>query len=103
MSETEKGENVKKEAAPKAARKKKEQEGTVVYVGPDIPGVAKRYAVFNNGLPEALGEFVKDNPIYQQLIVPVVRLPKVNAELEKENSVMSALYRRACEKLLRKE
>ena len=98
MSETEKSENVKKEAASKAAPNKKGQKGTVVYVGPDIPGIAKRYAVYNNGLPEALNEFVKDKPVYQQLIVPVRRLPQVSAELEKEGSAMSALYRKACEK-----
>lgn len=97
MSETEKSENVKKEAVPRTAPKKKGVEGTVVYVGPDMPGIAKQYAVFNNGLPEALKEFIKDRPVFRQLVVPVGQLTQVNVELGKEGSAMNALYRRACE------
>ena len=39
-----------------AKPKKAEQATTVVYCGPSIPGVAKQYTAYTNGIPTALAE-----------------------------------------------
>lgn len=69
--------------------------GTVVYIGPDIPG-AKQYTTYNAGLPDALKEKIKEHPFFNSLVVPVRRLAKANAELAKEGSALSVLYKKAC-------
>lgn len=97
MNEAAKDEAVKKAPESKASPKKAPKE-TVVYVGPDRPGIADRYAVYNNGLPEELQEYIRDNPEFRQLVVPVSRLAHVNAELGREGSAMDVLYRKACRK-----
>ena len=46
-----------------AKPKKAEQATTVVYCGPSIPGVAKQYTAYTNGIPTALAEaIVKQRP-----------------------------------------
>lgn len=68
--------------------------GTLVYIGPDIPG-AKQYTVYNAGLPDALKEKIKEHPVFNSLVVPVERLAGAIAELGREGSALSTLYRRA--------
>ena len=41
-----------------AKPKKAEQATTVVYCGPSIPGVAKQYTAYTNGIPTALAEAI---------------------------------------------
>ena len=67
---------------------------TVVYIGPDIPG-AKQYTTYNAGLPDALKEKIKEHPFFNSFVVPVEKLAKASAELAKEGSALSILYRRA--------
>ena len=66
----------------------------VVYIGPDIPG-AKQYTTYNAGLPDALKEKIKEHPFFNSLVVPVEKLAKASAELAKEGSALSILYRKA--------
>lgn len=94
--------DIKKAASPKAIPKELPKvapvaQETVVYVGPELPGV-KRYTVYNNGLPKELKEQMEKQPVLKSLIVPIERLAKVNAELEREGSALHILYRRACGK-----
>lgn len=79
----------KAKAAPAA-----QEAETVVYIGPDIPG-AKQYTTYNAGLPDALKEKIKEHPFFNSLAVPVEKLAKASAELEKEGSALSILYRKA--------
>ena len=67
---------------------------TVVYIGPDIPG-AKQYTTYNAGLPDALKEKIKEHPFFNSFVVPVEKLATANAELAKEGSALSILYRKA--------
>lgn len=69
---------------------------TVVYIGPDIPG-AKQYTTYNNGLPDVLKERVKTQSFFKSLIVPVERLAQASAELAKEGSALSVIFKRAAE------
>lgn len=71
--------------------------GTMVYIGPDIP-VAKQFTTYNAGLPDALKEEMEEHPFFRALVIPVENLAKAGAELAREGSALSVLYRRACEK-----
>lgn len=85
MSET-------KRAAGKA--KAEPESGTVIYIGPDIPG-AKQYTTYNAGLPDALKEKIKEHPFFKSLVIPVEKLAQASAELAREGSALSILYRKA--------
>lgn len=93
MSDTEKKQTVRKETAKRIP----EKTGTVVYIGPDIPG-AKQYTTYNAGLPDVLKEKIKKYPYFECLIVPVEKLSQANAELAMEGSALSLLYRKASER-----
>ena len=85
----------KKQTAKKSGVKEAEQkQGSLVYIGPDIPG-AKQYTVFNNGLPDVLKEKIKKYPFFNSLVIPVERLAKANAELAKRGSALSTLFQKA--------
>lgn len=88
MSETKKTTG-KAKAAPAT-----QEAETVVYIGPNIPG-AKQYTTYNAGLPDALKEKIKEQPFFNSFVVPVEKLAKANAELAKEGSALSILYRKA--------
>ena len=92
MSETEKKQT--QPARKTAAKETQQKPGIVVYIGPDIPG-AKQYTTYNAGLPDALKEKIKEHPFFNSLVVPVEKLAKASAELAKEGSALSILYRKA--------
>lgn len=100
MSETKKTAG-KAKAAPAAQegenvrRYRRFENETVVYIGPDIPG-AKQYTTYNAGLPDALKEQIIEHRVFESLVVPVGRLAKANAELAKDGSALSVLYKKAC-------
>ena len=84
-----------KKPAGKAKTEPAMQEAeTVIYIGPDIPG-AKQYTTYNAGLPDALKEKIKEHPFFNSLVVPVTKLAKANAEMAREGSALSILYRKA--------
>lgn len=88
MSET------KKPAGKAKAAPTTQEAETVVYIGPDIPG-AKQYTTYNAGLPDALKEKIKEHPFLNSLVVPVEKLARASAELAREGSALSILYRKA--------
>lgn len=90
MSETEKKQTVKKVAAKETPQK----QGSVVYIGPDIPG-AKQYTTYNNGLPDAIKEKIKAHPFFDSFVVPVSKLARASAELTREGSALNTLFRKA--------
>ena len=63
-----------------AKPKKAEQATTVVYCGPSIPGVAKQYTAYTNGIPTALAE-------------AIVKLPEAMKNLRSGTGHISRLYR----------
>lgn len=78
-----------------AEKKEETVVGTVVYVGPTLPGVAKRNTIYNNGIPAVLAEKAKEKPVIASLIVPIGHLATANAELARCGSVLSILYDKA--------
>lgn len=81
---------------------RKFEDETVVYIGPDIPG-AKQYTTYNAGLPDALKEQIIERRAFESLVVPVDRLAKAIADLQKEGSALNTLYQKASEQIRRKE
>lgn len=73
---------------------KREKKEAVAYIGPNMPE-AKQYTVFNNGLPAALQEMVKQHPVFRSLVIPVGRLSQACAELSAPGSALNILYKKA--------
>lgn len=86
--------DAKKTAGKAKAAPTTQEAETVVYIGPNIPG-AKQYTTYNAGLPDALKEKIKEQPFFKSFVVPVEKLAKASAELAKEGSALSILYRKA--------
>ena len=98
MSEAISDETTKSEAK-KTVRKARtvpnvQETGSMVYIGPDIPG-AKQYTVYNAGLPDALNEQIVEHRVFESLVVPVERMANASAELAKEGSALNVLYQKA--------
>lgn len=64
----------------------------VVYCGPTIPGVAKQYTVYKNGVTAALKEKTMSTPALGSLIVPLEELPDVMRQMRTESGYIYALY-----------
>lgn len=80
-----------------AEKKEKAAAGTVVYIGPTFPGIAKQNTIYNNGIPAALARKVKEKPVVASLIVPIGQLAAASAELAKGGSARSILFNKAKE------
>lgn len=65
-----------------------------VYVGPTIPGVAIRNAVYEE-LPEALTKAIKARPYLGGLCVPIRKLPAAMEQIEVQQGGTYTLYRKA--------
>lgn len=76
-----------------AKPKKAEQATTVVYCGPSIPGVAKKYTAYTNGIPTALAEAIVKQPAMEGLVVPLEQLPEAMKNLRSGTGHISRLYR----------
>lgn len=89
---------MKAEAKPTVkAAEKKDAAGTVVYIGPTFPGIAKQNTIYNNGIPAGLARKAKEKPVVASLIVPVSQFAAASAELVKDGSALSILYKKAKE------
>lgn len=78
-----------------AKAKKAEQAATVVYCGPTIPGVARQYTTYTNGIPNALATAVKKYPPMEGLIVPLDNLPDAMRKLSGRYGHIYRLYQLA--------
>jgi hypothetical protein len=71
---------------------KREEPKTVVYVGPNVGAVLRKFCVFKNGLPDTLTPLLKEKPTLSDLFVDVDQLPQVTKDLENSDSAISILY-----------
>lgn len=76
-----------------AKAKKAEQPATVVYVGPSIPGVAKQFTTYREGIPDALAEAIRDTPAMEGLVIPLEQLPEAMKMLRGGSGHIFRLYR----------
>lgn len=74
-----------------------EEKKTVVYLGPEIPGVVAAGTVFTNGLTKKLEEKTKEFPAINMLLVPVKDVVKVKKELTKGASAVKICYQKVAE------
>ena len=76
-----------------AKTKKAEQTATVVYCGPTIPGVAKQFTSYTNGLPAPLVAAIQNNPPMDGLMVTLEQLPDAMKQLNGRVGHIYRLYR----------
>lgn len=81
--------HTRKTAAPAAAQS--------VYCGPTIPGVAKQFTVYTNGIPPALAAATEKNPILGSLVIPLDKLPDAMRQLREGAGSIYTLYRQAAQ------
>jgi len=78
----------KKKDPPEAA-------GPAVYCGPELPGIARRYTVYTNGLPAPLAEAAEKNPALRGLVVPLNRLPEARRSIGGQSGHFYRLFQLA--------
>ena len=64
----------------------------MVYCGPSIPGVAKQYTAYTNGIPTALAEAIVKQPAMEGLVVPLEQLPEAMKNLRSGTGHISLLF-----------
>lgn len=74
-------------------RKTVEPGATAVYCGPTLPGVAKQFTVYRDGLPAALEAAKRETPALGGLIVPLEELPEAMRQLRTGRGPMFTLYK----------
>lgn len=66
---------------------------TVAYCGPTIPGVAKQFTFYRDGLPAALEAAKREDPALGGLLVPLEELPEAMRQLRMGTGPIYDLYR----------
>jgi hypothetical protein len=66
---------------------------TVVYCGPTIPGVAKQFTFYRDGIPEAMKAAREKTPAMDGLLVPLEELPEAMRQLREGSGPIYTLYR----------
>lgn len=70
-----------KKDAKEAKTETERASGPTVYCGPTIPGVARQYTTYKDGvLPGLLTEAIKGKPVLESLVVPLKELPEVRRQ-----------------------
>lgn len=76
--------------------KKKKNCETVVYCGPTIPGVVRRFTSFVDGtISSELREYADKCSAFNELIVSANNLSETNRQLRDPHSKMSVFYKKA--------
>lgn len=96
------GEGSKEDPPAAAGKSRAKAQGTptgekapvMVYIGPSFPGV-RQYTVYNNGLPAALEEWIKKDPAFKSLTIPVEDLAGARKGLATGGSAIRMIYQRA--------
>ena len=63
---------------------------TVVYCGPSVPGVAKQYTFYTNGITAPLAAAIEKYPPMGGLVIPLDQLPEA---MKKLNGKYGHIYR----------
>lgn len=74
-------------------KKTEQTAGTVVYVGPTVPGVANQNTFYSNGIPTPLTEVIAKNPAMGGLVIPLDQLPDAMKKLRGGCGHIYRLYR----------
>lgn len=87
--------SVRPQSGQQLSRKTAQAAGPVVYCGHTIPGVAVQFTTYTNGVPTALEEATKENPVLGGLVVPLEQLPEVRRQFHAGTGRYYTLYRKA--------
>ncbi len=71
----------------------------IIYMGPSIRGVAAYGTVYNNGIPDALGEKIREIPVIAQLLVPVEAASQAMADRADGSTAFGACYEKTLAEL----
>ncbi len=69
-----------------------EQTGPVVYCGPTLPGAARQYTVYRNGIPSPLAAALEARPALRGLLLPLDRLPEARNAINRRSGPIYSLY-----------
>lgn len=75
---------------------------TVIYLGPEIPGIIRDGMILNNGMPAKVKETVKGFPALKMLFIPIKDIVKARKDLKNEASALKICYNKAVEYAARK-
>ena len=67
--------------------------GTVVYCGPTVPGVAKQYTFYTNGITAPLAAAIEKYPPMGGLVIPLDQLPEAMRKLNGQYGHIYRLFR----------
>ena len=70
-----------------------------VYCGPTVRGVVRQYTTFQGGIPDALGDFIKEHPAARRLIVSTAQFPAMRRRLDTPGTAEAKLYKQVKELL----
>ncbi len=70
---------------------------TLVYLGPEIPGVISSGMVLNNGLTPQMKNMTEECPAFGRLFVAIGKVVKAKKELKNKTSAVTACYNKAVE------
>lgn len=70
-----------------------------IYIGPAIPGLVKKYAVFRDGLPEAVDKQKSGDENFARLLIPIDKVMEARKQLGTEGSVLAVSYKMVEKKL----
>ena len=76
--------------------------GTLIYLGPEIPGIISPGMALCNGLTPRMQKTAEEFPAFNRLLVPVGNVVKAKKELKNGTSTIAACYNRVMEYAVQK-
>lgn len=64
----------------------------VMYMGPTVPGIARKDTIFDGVLPEKVEERRKNDIHFSRLLVPMDKALRARQQLEEEGSVLAVAF-----------
>lgn len=81
----------------KAVLQQTAEKKTLVYMGPEIPGVISSGMVLSNGLTPQMKKTAEEFPTFNRLLVPVGDVVRAKKKLKNETSSIAVCYNKAVE------
>ena len=75
----------------------------VMYMGPTIPGVVRKNAIFDGEFPEWVEAYKKDDIHFARLLVPMNKALQARQQLEQKGSVLAVAFSNVQKNLQRRE
>ena len=66
---------------------------TAVYCGPTIPGIAKQFAIYTDGIPDVLAIKAESVPMINNLIIPLNEFPEARRQLNTGSGLIYSMHK----------